>query len=95
MANNTLVARSGQLTEADSTSGPGSYPTGGFSIQTRMGRVDQAIVEGDNGAYDYKLNSVASHNQIVVQAYSQGSGTEVAANTDLSGDTVTYTAYML
>lgn len=95
MANNKLVAQSGQVTEADSTSGPGSYPTGGFSIQTNIGRVDQAMVEGDNGTYDYELNSVASHNVVVVQAYNNSTGSEVSSNTDLSGDTITYAAYML
>jgi len=88
-----LVARSGQLQETDHVSGPNSYATGGFSVRTNIGRVDNQIVEGDNATYEFRA-SVADNNAIVVSAYSQSTGTEVAANTDLSGVTVTYTAFM-
>lgn len=95
MSYRSLVARSGQVTESNDTSGPTSYPTGGFSVRTNIGRVDEALVEGDSGTNVYEKTSVGDNNAIVIQAFSQASGGEIAAGTDLSGDTITYTAYML
>lgn len=92
---NVLRARSHQQAEADSVSGPSSYASGtGFSIRSNLGRVDEVDVEIDNASWEARA-SVADDNAIVAQFYSQGSGTEVADATDLSADTVHWTAHRL
>lgn len=92
---NVLTASSGQQNEPNNVAGPSSYPTGGFSIRTNLGRVDQAIIQGDNSARSYKVQSTPT-NHIVATAHSAGSsGTELASGTDLSSDNIVYDAYRL
>lgn len=95
MTKKILRAQNGMQTNVDSASGPSSYPTGGFSVSTDLGRVDEASVDIDNPLYEARLDSVTSKNSLLVEAYSQASGTELAAGTDLSTDSVTYTAHRL
>lgn len=90
-----LRAASGQQVQTSSESGPSSYPTGGFSIRTGLGRVDEALVQNGNASYEARLDSISDNNAIVVTMYSQGTGTELAAGTDLSDDSVTYQAKRL
>lgn len=88
------AARGGQ-SAADDVSGPSSYPTGGFSVRTDLGRVDRAVAEGDSLDNGYEVTSIADDNALVIQAYDKAAGGEIAGGTDLSDDTVTYLAKRL
>jgi len=90
---NQLRGRFGEV-ESNTDAGPTSYPTGGFSIATGLGRISTAMVESDSGSYELRVQSTPTNN-IVTQAFSAGTTNEVAAGTDLSGVTVTYTATRL
>lgn len=90
---NILSATNGEQ-QTNSVSGPSSYPTGGFSVDTDLARASEALVGTDAEAYEARVEST-SDNSLVIGMYSQGSGTEIAAGTDLSGDSLTYNAYML
>lgn len=89
---NILRAANGQQNESDSFAGPSSYPTGGFSHRTDLGRVDNASVELDRGDFEAHVESIDDDNNLVIQAFSQGGG-EAAAGTDLSSDTFTTDSY--
>jgi len=86
-----MVAKSGGLVNSDQVAGPGSYPTGGFNIDTKLGRISTAMVESDSASYELRVQSTPTY-QIAVQAFSAGTSSEVAAGTDLSGVNVTFTA---
>ena len=90
-----LRAAAGGQSESEEVSAPDSYPTGGFSVRSNLGRVDRALAEGDSLDNGYEVTSIASNNAMVVQAYDKAAGGEIGAGTDLSGDTVTYIAERL
>ena len=90
-----LTAVKGQGLDVNSVAGPTSYNTGGFTIPTDLGRVDEATLQIDNSSFETRVDSIASNNQIAAQVFSQGSGTEASQDSDFSGDTVTYQAYRL
>lgn len=94
MPRNTLRAASGQHTESDTVSGV-TYNTGGFTVNTNLGRVDEAMVEARGSLYEARFDSVISNNGLVVTVHSQASGDELADDTDLTGENFTYTAYRL
>lgn len=87
-------AASGQQSTVDNVSGPSSYPSGGFSHRTDLGRVDSASVDADAGSVDASINTIQNDNEVVIEVFSQ-SGGEVASGTDLSHDTYTVTANRL
>lgn len=91
---NLLRAAQGGMSETNSESPPASYPSGGFTVSTDLGRVDEAIVQIDNASWEARLEST-DETEMVVGVYSQGSGNEAAAGTDLSDDSVSYTAARL
>lgn len=90
-----LRAASGQQSESLSQDGPSSYPSGGFSIRTNLGRVDEAMVQTDDMGFDAKVSQVTDNNVLQVAVVSQDSGNEVSDSTDLSGVSFTYDAYRL
>lgn len=92
---NILRASAGGMTEQESLSGPESYPTGGFSVRSNLGRVNNVIVDGDSDTYEYEASSIDDNNAFVVQAWDRSDGTEAGAGTDLSEETVTYSAARL
>lgn len=94
MPRNSVRAASGQQIETDTVDGP-TYNTGGFTISTNLGRVDEFIVYANGSGYEARYASTESNNQAVVTVHSQGSGDEVGDDTDLTGETFTYTAYRL
>lgn len=89
-----LRAAKEQQSDHDSTSGPGSYSTGGFSIRTNLGRVDEFDVDAADATYEAQA-SVSDNNALVVEAHAQDGTGETAAGTDLSGVTFHYSAYRL
>lgn len=88
-----LQATEGRQVEVESVDGPSSYPTGGFSARSNLGRVDESTVEAVGEAYEAS-STVDDDNAVVIEAYSQGGG-EVPAGDDISGTTFTYQAYRL
>lgn len=88
-----LQASKGQQAESETLAGPSSYPTGGFSHRSDLGRVDAVHGDVDDGTQEVTMTA-SDDNAVVIQAFSQGGG-EIAAGTDLSGDTYTYTAHRL
>lgn len=90
-----LRAMEGGQTEADETSGPSSYPTGGFSVRSNLGRVDRAMAEIDDLDTGVEVTSVSDDNALIVQAYDKAAGGEIASGTDLSDNTVTHFATRL
>lgn len=82
-----LRAASGQQTAVEDGSGPTSYPSGGYSMRSKLGRVDSAHAEIDSGEYQAHVESINDNNALVIQVYSQG-GSEVGGGTDLSDETV-------
>jgi len=96
---NVLRTSSGQLQAADSVDGPSSYPTGGFSVNTDLGRVNTAMVDSNNDSYEARATGVGSAGSgtqegfVVVQLYSQDGTGEVDAGTDVSGTEVSYSAF--
>jgi len=90
-----LEATQGQQNEGRSFAGPSSYPTGGFSARSDLGRVDEATVQVDNGSYDAHVESVADNNALIVQVVEEDTASEVGGGTDLSGETFVQTAYRL
>lgn len=95
MSPNILRAASGQQAETSSEAAPSSYPTGGFTVSTDLGRVDEAMVEGDDGSWEVRLDSVSSKTDLDVQVFSQDGTGEAAGGTDLSGMGITYDAKRL
>lgn len=94
MPHTVLNAASGQLEEQTSVSGPNSYDaTNGFSISTNLPRVDEAQTQISAGSVETRVESIASDNTIVVSVFSAASGGELPADTTLSQDTITYSAY--
>lgn len=96
---NVLRAATHQEAEEDAVVGPASYPTGGFTIRSDLGRVDEVIVHaqesGDNQKPFDATAEVQDDNAIVVSAFSQATGVEAAAGTDLSAITFSWTAHRL
>lgn len=84
---------SGALVEVEEETGPTSYPTGGFTVSTELGRVNSAQVDTDDPAYEAR-NTGASGTEFTVVA-TDPSGTEVSAGTDISSVTFNYTAKRL
>lgn len=89
-----LRAAEGGNFEAESNSGPSSYPTGGFSVTSDLGRIDEIILDAQNASWE-AIRESTSDNSVVVGVYSQGTGTEAAAGTDLSGVDFTHIAFQL
>lgn len=89
---NSIRAQRGDVL-VESISGPASYPSGGFSQRVDLGRVDEADVGMDSLDRFAVVNAVNDNNAVVIQAGSYGSGGEVAAGTDLSGDTFRLEAF--
>lgn len=89
-----IQASSGQQSVTEDVSGPSSYPSGGFSHRTDLGRVDRATAAADAGSVDSSVNTIQNNNEVVISVFSQGGG-EVASGTDLSHDTYTVTANRL
>jgi hypothetical protein len=92
---NVLRAASGQEQDVRSVSGPSSYPTGGFSVRADIGRVSEAITQGDSVDNGYVVTAINDSNALVVQAYDKAAGGEIAGGTDLSDDSITYFANRL
>lgn len=83
------------MAEQDSVTATESYQSGGFSVRSSMGRVDNVIVEGDSDTRTYEATSIDDDNAIVVQAFNRSDGSEAGEGTDLSDDTITYRASRL
>lgn len=99
MSLNVMRAATHQQEEDNSVDGPASYPSGGFSVRTDLGRVDEVIVhagESGDGQKPFDATAVVQdNNALVVSAFSQPTGVEAAAGTDLSNITFSYTAQRL
>lgn len=96
-----LRAQSGQETEIQSQSGPGTYDSG-FSIRSKLGRVDEFTVDTDNGSWEARADSITSvgsgaggQNIMVVTVFSQSTAVEAPNDEDLSSVSFTTTAYRL
>lgn len=78
------------LLALESFTGPGTYDSGaGFTHTTKIGRVDEALVEVDDAQWDARVDS-KSNGDVVVKVYSADTaGTEAPDDTDLSGDNFT------
>lgn len=96
-----MRAATHQQVEDDSVPGPETYPSGGFTIDSGLGRVDEVIVtageSADSGSKPFDATAtVQNHNEILVQAHSQASGVEVADQTEgLQNVTFSWTAQRL
>lgn len=96
---NVLRAATHQEAEEDTVAGPTSYPTGGFTVRSDLGRVDEVIPhagESDDGQKPFDATAlVQDDNAIVISAFSQATGVEAQAGTDLSGIDFSWTAHRL
>lgn len=98
---NKLRAATGKLSEVDTVSGPATYNTGGFTINTNLGRVNEALVNffgtapSSVAAHEARLQSIVSNNGLLVTVHSQDTGDEFADNTDLSDAEFSYNAHRL
>ena len=89
MSTPLLRAASGQEAAVDDVAPeePTSYPTGGFSVRSSLGRIDDASVSADDGDWEARVTAVGSGdraNFCNVQVYSQDGSGEAADGTDLS-----------
>lgn len=92
MPQNILLAASGQQSAVGDLDDqqPNSYSSGGFSVRSSLGRVDEASVSGQQEGQEARVTATGSGdraNYVNVQLYSQGSGNQLQADTDISGDT--------
>lgn len=88
------ILASGQHNGIDTTAGPAAYTQGGYDIRVSVGRADAVDASIDNSSYIAKA-TVSDSNLVSVQVFNIADGTEVAADTDLSGDTITVESYRL
>lgn len=90
---------SGAITSTDTQAGPDAYPTGGFAIQTNLGRADSYDVEVNSPDYEARVTGVNNNSELNVQVFTMnftdGAVDEVADGTDLSGVEFTYEATRL
>lgn len=95
MPRNLMRATSGELSETSEVTGPNSYQSGGFTISTDVGRVDEASIEVSSD--DTWIAQVTDTNttSIIATVRSMDSGNEAANDTDLSAVEFTYTAHRL
>lgn len=91
---NVIRASSHQQNDTNTRTGPSSYPSGGFSLRTDLGRVDEATVEAQDGDWEAVNSGTTGNNHIQTAVFSQG-GNEAQAGTDLSSINFTYDAYRL
>lgn len=100
---NVTRAASGEEAETDTVNGADSYSTGGISIGTNLGSVDDATVEVDNPNYQAQVEGTSGPHLTVVlytatvdtttsNASQSVDWSEVADATDISADWFTYTA---
>lgn len=92
MPRNILRAATGQQSSVDTLDDqqPGSYSTGGFSVRSSLGRVDDATVSVDSPDYEARVTGTGDDdraNYANIQIYSQDGTGEVAADTDITEDT--------
>lgn len=88
------ILQSGQHQAVDTEAGPGAYSQDGYEIRASVGRADAAVASIDNETYEARA-TVSDSNLVTVNVYNIADGTEVAADTDLSGDTITVQSYRL
>lgn len=91
--------------EVQGVAGPSSYPSGGFTQGSDMGRVDQFMVQVDNPDVYARPHSagtssaITGSNQMVIQVYSantgNSAGTEASANSDFTNDNFVIRAFRL
>lgn len=92
MPTNILRAASRQESAVDSLGDqqPNSYSTGGFSVRSSLGRIDEGTVSMDNGDREARVTNIGTGdraNWANVQVYSQDGSGEIPADTVISGDT--------
>lgn len=92
MPTNILRAATGQQAGVDNLDDqqPNSYSTGGFSVRSSLGRINDATVSVDNGDWEARVTNIGTGdraNFANVQVYSQDGSGEAANNTDIESDT--------
>jgi hypothetical protein len=92
---NLLRAATGEISDVDTVAGPDSYPTGGFSIKTSLGRISDTAVSTDAPGYEAREVGAGDPEWLRIEVHSQDGTSEVAGGTDLSGDNFTYQAFRL
>jgi hypothetical protein len=88
-----LRTATGETQSGSDDSPPSSYPSGGYSLDTDLYRVSNALVEIDNNDLEARATSYDS-NTVIVEVFSEDTGSEVSGGFDLSTDEVGYTAVM-
>ena len=78
--------------QADTAAGPADYTQGGMTIQTALGRVDEAMIEAKDETYMATVTEVTGNNNLNVVVVDVSDGSEVAADTDLTGTDFTFLA---
>lgn len=99
----TLVGNNGLSVEHETVNGADAYSTGGITVTTGLGRVDEYSVSVDNQAYQAAVTGV-NGSDLTVQLYEAEVDTttsnatepvswvEVADAADITGDMFTYIA---
>lgn len=93
MPRNRTEFKDGSVREIDTEAGPDAYPAGGFEITPDLGRIGNATVEAQDLGYTARVLDITADSNLVVGVVATDGTGEVAADTDLSGVTFTYTAY--
>lgn len=97
----SLRAATGEQMEIQTVTGPTSYPTGGFSVVSNLGRVDEFTVQTPSNSIHSKNHDITGYNTMVTTAFSMGTGDAAAEGqeyndaSNLSGDEFVLTAYRL
>ena len=90
-----IETQGGKTIAVEDHDGSAGYTAGGDAYQMDLGRVDYAQANITGTTYVAKVNGIQNGNEVVVAVLDTGAAdpAEVAGGTDLSGETITITAY--